>query len=181
MAASRVLGGAAILVQDHPMRYAIPGGGLLLVGAILSTVGCAPALVNSSMDNPAKSKDKLSSMQEYDIGPYKENHRYVMTLQHWTPSSIGVQIKVADLDACGKTDSYNYTLVDDRGSQHALVPAGASTTTTEKGRGSAILNVTTVEGSFDIAVGADAKAVTIQQRPKPDVGCPALDFRWTFQ
>ncbi|HEY2747796.1 MAG TPA: hypothetical protein VGL86_24405 [Polyangia bacterium] len=154
--------------------------GALLVGA-LCVGGCAPTLVNSSMSNPARSKDKLSSTQEYDIGPYRENHRYAMTLQNWTPSALGVQIKVADIAECGKTDSYTFTLVDDRGGRHALQPTGAPTATTEKGRGSAVLTVSTLEGMFDVAIGADSHAVTIQQRPKPDVGCPALDFRWTFE
>lgn len=148
---------------------------------VLLTAGCAPALVNGSMENPARSKEKLSSMQEYDIGPYRENHRYFMTLQDWTPSTLGVEIKVADLDECGKTDSYSFTLVDDQGAQHALKPAGEAKSTTEKGRGSAILNVATLDGSFDVAIGADSHAVTIQQRPKPGVGCPALDFRWAFR
>ncbi len=44
-----------------------------------------------------------------------------------------------------------------------------------------LLALLTEHGSFDVAVAAGSRAVTIQQRPKPDVGCPALDFRWTFQ
>jgi hypothetical protein len=152
-----------------------------LVAGALAAAGCAPTLVNSSMTNPARSKDKLSSTQEWDIGPYKENHRYTMTLENWTPSTLGVQIKVADIAECGKTDSYTFTLVDDNGAKHALTPAGAPTVTTEKGRGTAILNVATLDGSFDVAIGGDSHAVRIEQRPKPGVGCPALDFRWTFQ
>lgn len=152
-----------------------------LAAALLAAAGCAPTLVTSSMTNPARSKDKLTSSQEYDIGPYKENHRFAMTLKDWTPSSLGVEIKVADIAECGKTDSYSYTLVDDQGAKHPLKPAGAATETTEKGAGTATLTVTTLDGSFDVAVGADTHAVTIEQRPKPDVSCPALDFRWTFQ
>jgi hypothetical protein len=75
-----------------------------LPGAVLLS-GCAPTMVNSAMTNPARSKDKISSMQEYDIGPYKENHRYTMTLRDWSPSTLGVEIKVADVAECGKTDS----------------------------------------------------------------------------
>ena len=152
---------------------------LLLI--VLASAGCAPALVTGSMDNPARSKDKLSSMQEYDIGPYKENHRYVMTLQNWTPGTLGMEVKVADLDDCGKTDSYSYTLIDDAGAQHALTPTGEAKSTTEKGRGTAILNVSTLDGTFDVPIGPDSRAVTIQQRPKPGASCPALDFRWTFR
>jgi hypothetical protein len=148
---------------------------------VLLTAGCAPALVNGTMQNPARTNEKLSSMQEYDVGPYRENHRYMMTLQNWTPSSLGVEIKVADVDDCGKTDSYSYTLVDDQGAQHALKPTGDAKLTTEKGRGTAILNVATLDGSFDVPIGPDSHAVTIQQRPKPGASCPALDFHWTFQ
>jgi hypothetical protein len=152
-----------------------------LVAGALVIGGCAPTLVTSSMTNPARSKDKLSSTQEWDIGPYKENHRYAMTLKDWSPNALGVAIKVADLAECGQTDSYSFALVDDSGGRHALKPAGAATTTTEKGRGSAILNVSTLDGSFDVPIAAESHAVTIEQRPKPNVSCPALDFRWTFQ
>lgn len=152
-----------------------------LLAGMLASVGCAPTLVAGTTTNPAKSKDKLAATQEYDVGPYKENHRYTMTIKDWTPTSLGVEIKVADIAECGKTDSYSYTLVDDKGGKHALKPAAVPTETTEKGRGTATLTVTTLDGSFDVPIGADAQAVTIEQRPKPDVGCPALDFRWTFQ
>jgi hypothetical protein len=120
-------------------------------------------------------------MQEYDIGPYKENHRYTMTLRDWSPGSLGVEIKVADIAECGKTDSYSYTLIDDHGAKHAITPLGAATTTTEHGRGTAVLNVSTLDGTFDVGVDASSRAVTIQQRPRPGIDCPALDFRWTFQ
>ena len=148
--------------------------------AVVATAGCAPTLVSGTTTNPARSKDKLAATQQYEIGPYKENHRYAMTIKDWTPTSLGIEIKVADVAECGKTDSYSYTLVDDKGQKHALKPAAAPTQTTEPGRGTT-LTVSTLDGSFDVPIGADAQAVTIEQRPKPDVGCPALDFRWTFQ
>ena len=97
------------------------------------------------------------------------------------PERARHQIKVADIAECGKTDSYSFVLVDDHGARHALKPAGVPTTTTEKGRGTAILDVSTLDGSFDVPIGADSRAVTIEQRPKPELSCPALDFRWTFQ
>lgn len=153
----------------------------LVAGVLVAAGGCAPTLVNGSMTNPARSKDKLSSTQEWDIGPYKENHRYTMTLKDWTPATLGVEIKIADIAECGNSDSYTFTLVDDNGGRHALNAAGAPAMTTEKGRGTAMLNVSTLDGSFDVPVGADTRAVTIEQRPKPGVDCPALDFRWTFQ
>jgi hypothetical protein len=153
----------------------------LVAGVLAAAAGCAPTLVSGTATNPARSKDKLTSMQEYDIGPYKENHRFTMTIKDWTPTALGVEVKVADLAECGKTDSYSYTLVDDKGGKHPMKPAGVAAEKTEPGRGSAILNVSTLDGSFDVPIGADSQSVTIEQRPKPDVGCPALDFRWTFQ
>ncbi len=158
------------------LRRAIVG----LLG-VLALGGCAPRLVEGTMSNPARSRDKLSSTQEYEIGPYKENHRYAVTLRDWTPRALGVEIKVADLAECGRSDSYPFTLVDDSGTVHALTPIGTAVATTEKGRGNAVLDVSTLDGTFDVAIGPDSRAVTIRQRPKPDVGCPALDFRWTFQ
>lgn len=143
--------------------------------------GCAPTLVAGTMTNPARSTDKLSSTQEYDIGPYKQNHRFAMTLKDWTPTSLGVEIRVADIAECGKADNYSFTLVDDKGVKHPMRAAGAPAQATEKGEGTATLVVSTLDGSFDVGIGADARAVTIEQRPKPDVSCPALDFRWTFQ
>lgn len=155
----------------------------LLVGAAVSWAGggCAPTLVSGTMANPARSKDQLSSTQEYDLGPYKENHRYYVTIKDWTPTTLGVEIKVADIAECGKTDSYSYALVDDKGGKHPFKPTAAATQTTEPGRGSATLTVSTVDGSFDVPVAADTQSVTIEQRPKPDMSCPALDFKWSFQ
>ncbi|HEX6838118.1 MAG TPA: hypothetical protein VF334_16185, partial [Polyangia bacterium] len=95
------------------------------MAGILASAGCAPTLVAGTTTNPAKSKDKLAATQEYDLGPYKENHRYTMTIKDWTPTSLGVEIKVADIAECGNTDSYTFTLVDDNGGRHALNASGA--------------------------------------------------------
>lgn len=149
--------------------------------ALALAAGCGPVLVNGTMSNPARAKDKISASQEYDIGPYKENHRYAVTVKDWTPSSLGVEIKLADVAECGLADSYSFALVDDRGARHPLAQSGAPARTTEAGRGGVTLNVSTVRGTFDVPIGAAARAITIEQRPRPNVGCPALDFRWTFQ
>jgi hypothetical protein len=42
------------------------------------------------------------------------------------------------------------------------------------------LKVSTMPGTFDVAVGPNTRGITIEQRPQPNVSCPALDFRWTF-
>lgn len=147
----------------------------------LSLAGCAPATINGTMTNPAKSKDKLESMQEYDIGPYKENHRYYVTVKDWSPTELGVQVKIAEIGDCALAKSYSYTLIDDLGKAHVMQATGEPAVTTEKGAGSATLTVSTFGGRFDVPVGADSKAVLIQQRPQPGTSCPALDFRWQFQ
>jgi hypothetical protein len=149
--------------------------------AALALAGCAPTLVSGTMDNPAKSKDKLTSTQEYDVGPYRQNHRYYMTLKDWTPSSLGVEVKIAEIGDCAHADKFDYTLVDEHGARHALTPVAAPVQTTEKGEGSATLDVSTLDGKFDVAVAADTHALTVQQRPKAGVSCPALDFHWTLQ
>ncbi len=154
-------------------------------GCALATLGvaggCAPTLVAGTMPNPAKSADKLESTQEYDIGPYKEDHRFQMTLQGWTATSLGVRIKLADVGECGQAGSYAYTLVDDGGARHAMQTVDAPQVTTEVGRGNVTLTVSTFSGRFDVAVGAGTHAVTVEQRPQSGHPCPALDFRWTFQ
>ena len=151
------------------------------IAAVALAAGCAPALVSGTMTNPARAKDKISASQEYDIGPYKENHRYTMTVKDWTPAALGVEIKLVDVGECGRPDSYSFTLVDDRGARYALQQTAPPAETTEHGRADVTLNVSTVTGTFGVPLGADAHAITIEQRPRPDVGCPALDFRWTFQ
>jgi hypothetical protein len=157
----------------------------LRVGLGITTIGfalgCAPTLVSGTMAHPARTKDRIESSQEYEIGPYKENHRYEMTVKDWTPSTLGVRIKLADIGECGLAQSYSFTLVDDKGARHAFRQEGVPAETTERGRGTATLTVSTVSGSFEVPIGPEAQGITIQQRPQPNVSCPALDFRWTFQ
>jgi hypothetical protein len=158
----------------HPV---LPG----LVAAALAA-GCAPTLVAGTMSNPARSTEKLQATQEYDVGPYKENHRFTMTLKDWSATSLGVDIKLVDFGDCGLGKSYSFTLVDDAGGRHPLRPAGEPVTSNELGRGQTPLNVTTLAGTFDVAVAATSHAVTIEQRPLPGTSnCTALDFKWTFQ
>jgi hypothetical protein len=133
------------------------------------------------MSNPARAKEKIQASQEYDIGPYKENHRYTMTVKDWTPAALGVELKLADVGECGRFDSYTFTLIDDQGARYAFHPTAPPVQTTETGRADVMLNVSKVTGTFGVPIGAESHAITIQQRPRPQVGCPALDFRWTFQ
>jgi len=152
----------------------------LSLGLLGFVSGCAPALVNGTMRNPASTTDKLQSTQEYDVGPDRESHRYRITLGDWTPQSIGARIQVADPGPCGHTTSYAFTLVDEQGGRHPFRPDGAETPSTETIGGAAV-KVATVAGKFDVAIGAKTPAVTIQMRPVESMKwCPALDFRWGF-
>ena len=154
---------------------------LVAVGTLSLASGCAPTLVAGTMPNPSKSADKLESTQEYDIGPYKEDHRFQMTLLGWTATSMNVRIKIVDVGECGAASSYAFTLVDDSGARHAMQPVDAPEVTAEIGRGNVSLMGSTFNGRFDVAVGAATHAVTVAQRPTSGHPCPALDFRWTFQ
>ena len=79
-----------MLPAMQTLRSAVP------VVALGLAAGCAPTLVAGTMPHPARSHDKLESSQEYDIGPYKEDHRFQMTLKDWTPTSIGIHVEALD-------------------------------------------------------------------------------------
>ena len=78
----------------------------LALAACACAAACAPRVVAGTMVNPARSKDKIEAAQEFDLGPYKENHRYSMTVKDWTPQSIGVEIKLAEIGDCALPTSY---------------------------------------------------------------------------
>jgi hypothetical protein len=132
------------------------------------------------MPNPARSKDKIQSSQEYDIGPYKENHRYSVTIMNWAPNALTVEVKLADPGECALAQNYAFTLVDDHGAQSAFQPVGSPTQTTEPGHGNTTLTVSKLSGTFATAVGADTKTITIEQR-SPHTNCPELNFRWILE
>jgi hypothetical protein len=150
----------------------------VVVGPALLAMSCAPTLVSGSMPNPAKTSQQLQSTQEYDIGPYKENHRYSVSITKWTPESVACEIKLVDDANCADISKYTFTLVDDKGARYAFEPAGQATQATEKGRADATLTATTLDGKFTAAIGADTKNMTVQVRSQKGVDCPALDFRW---
>jgi hypothetical protein len=152
-----------------------------IVLVLFAAAACAPALVSSTMPNPARSKDKIRSSQEYDIGPYKENHRYQVTVTDWSSSALLVEVKIAESGDCAQMQNYSFTLVDDHGAQFPLQPSGPPAVTTEIGRGNATLQVSTLSGAFQVPLGPDSKTITIQQRPAKNVSCSALDFRWDLQ
>ena len=157
--------------------------GLLLLTAPLVALAtsCAPTLVSGSMTNPAKTSDHLQSTQEYDIGPYKENHRYTVSITKWTPTSVGAEIKLVDDASCADINNYTFTLVDDKGARYPFVFAGQATQATEHGRADVPLTATTVDGEFAAPISAATSAMTVQVRSQKGVDCPALDFRWDLK
>jgi|GEM_PF-5869964 len=153
----------------------------LLAAFLVATTGCAPTLVQANMANPATRPNQLESTQEYDIGPYKENHRYTVTLGVWTASSIAASIKLVDIDRCALPKSYTFALVDDNGASYPFRPSAEPEVKTEPGREGQTLNVATVAGNFAAPIVAATKTVTIEMRPLGGAYCPSLDFRWNLK
>jgi hypothetical protein len=154
---------------------------LPIVSLFAMTLSCAPTLVSGSMPNPAKSSAQLQSTQEYDIGPYKENHRYTVSITKWTPGSVGCEIKLVDDASCADANNYTFTLVDDKGARYPFVFAGQPVQATEQGRADVTLTATTLDGQFAAPIGAETKNLTVQLRSQKGVDCPALDFRWDLK
>ena len=157
----------------------MPAQRLLALPFVLAA-GCAPTLLVSNIANPTKTTDKTSVTQSYEIGPYKENHRYELTLSDWTPTSVALSAKLVDSDQCALPRSYTFTLVDDHDVRSSLQATGEPTQTSEVGRANKQLTVGVMAGTFNAAVGA-AKSVTVQMRPAGGAPCPSLDFRWVLQ
>jgi hypothetical protein len=154
---------------------------LLVLSLLLSAASCAPTLVSGSMTNPAKANQQVEAMQEYDIGPYRQNHRYSVSITKWTPTAVAAEIKMVDDAQCSDANNYTFTLVDDRGGRHALELTGHPTQTSERGQADVALTATTVDGKFAAEIGAESREMTVQLRGVKGVDCPALDFRWDLK
>jgi hypothetical protein len=152
-----------------------------VVSVAVLTAACAPTLVSGSMPNPARSSAQLQSTQEYDIGPYKENHRYTVAITKWSPNAVGAEIKLVDDASCADANNYSFTLVDDKGGHYPFVFAKQPVQATEHGRADATLTATTLDGEFDAPINADTKAMTVQLRAQKGVECPAFDFKWDLK
>ena len=157
-------------------RFRVVTGVLFALGS-----GCAPTLLVATVANPAKTSQTTTVSQTYEVGPYKENHRYELTLSDFSTSSVGFSAKLIDVDQCASPDSYTFTLVDDHDARAPLQPAAAPTVTKETGRANKTLVVATQAGTFSKGVTATTAFVVVQMRPVAGQSCPALDFRWSFQ
>jgi hypothetical protein len=155
----------------HPFAFLLP---------LCCITGCGITLLQASVTNPAKTSEKMTVTQSYEIGPYKENHRYELSLTGWTPTSIGLDIKLVDSDSCASPKSYTFTLVDDQSHSYPLTLSGEPTTTTETGRANKTLTVATVSGTFAAAISASTRSVLVQMRSLSSANCPSLDFKWSL-
>lgn len=153
----------------------------LSLSSMVWLAGCGPVLVTGTFPNPARSTDKLTATQTYELGPYKENHQYELTLQDWTASSIGLGIRLTDIDRCGDPASYTYTLVDDHGTKSSLRLNEDKRSVPQTGKVNMKVNVTTQTGVFAIAIAPSTTAVTVQMRPQGGITCPWIDYRFTLK
>ncbi|HLK92440.1 MAG TPA: hypothetical protein VKZ18_21270 [Polyangia bacterium] len=156
---------------------------LTLALAPLATLlgGCAPEVFSMTVGNPARGGDVAGAMQSYEVPPYRQEHRYEVTLSGWTPSALAFRIHLVNADRCGLPSSYAFDLVDDHGRHYPFQAAGAVHEGTAHGHMGATLHDDSIDGAFPIPVGADTRFVVVQIRPVADRGCTAVDFRWDFQ
>jgi hypothetical protein len=142
--------------------------------------GCAPAVLAMTVPNPATGANVAGAMQGYEVPPYREDHRYEVTLAGWTPSALAFHLHLVNADRCGLSSSYWFEVVDDQGRRYPFQPSGTAKETTATGHLGAVLHDSTFDGSFPISVGSQTRFVVLQIRPLADRGCTAVDFRWDF-
>jgi hypothetical protein len=150
------------------------------VGSAAGVLGCAPATVSMTVPNPARATTGYEATQSYDVPPYGEDHRYEVTLAHWTASRIGFRIHLVNADRCGQPSNYSFQLVDDRGRTYPIVDSQTIGTFERPGHLGARLNDVTIDDSFAAAVDAATQYLILQVRPIADRACTPLNFRFTF-
>lgn len=161
--------------SSHQIRAA-------LLAALPMTVGaCAPEVLAMQVANPATGGNASGAMQAYEVPPYREDHRYEVTLGEWTPLSLGFHVRFVNADRCGLPSSYALELVDDSGRRYAFQQIGVIRETTATGHLGATLHDSAIDGSFPVSIGAGTRFVVLQIRPITGRDCNAIDFRWSFQ
>ncbi len=133
------------------------------------------------MPNPAHPGTQVESTQSWEWGPFKENHHYEVTLSDWTPSSIGVRIKIVEVGRCARPDSYHVSLLDEKGLGTELRAADDLRETTQPGRAGMTVTVAEQSGEFATTIGPAASFVDVRMIPVQGYDCPDLTFRWKFQ
>jgi hypothetical protein len=133
------------------------------------------------MPNPALSRNAIEATQAYEVPPYREDHRYEVTLGHWSPSGIEFRIHLVNVDDCARPSTYSFELVDDRGRRYPFQQIGEAKATTTPGHLGATVSDVTVAGTFGVPIDAGTRNVVLEVRPRNERACTALDFRWDFQ
>jgi hypothetical protein len=157
--------------MSRSLLLAIAAAGLTAAG------GCGPIQATMAMPNPATTHDRVQARQVYEVGPYKENHRYEAAFDGWTKGSVRFSIRLVHPDACADPANWTFTLSDDAGRSYAFAPASQPARTTAKGRAGAVLRDVTVTGDFPAAVTAQTQWVELRMVPR-DPFCKEARFRW---
>ena len=147
---------------------------------LVAVVACSPVETQVRMPNPATTADHVEARQSYEVGPFKEDHRYELTLAKWTPKEIDFAIHLINVGNCGQAESYVFTLVDDQGHQYSMRALSAPTEAMRTGHAGASLRESTMQAAFDAAIGPQTRSVVLRVRPREDISCTSLDFRWKF-
>lgn len=155
---------------------------IALLATLPAVVGaCAPEILTMQVANPATAGNATGAMQAYEIPPYREDHRYEVTLGEWTPLSLGFHVRLVNADRCGLPSSYSLNLVDDAGRRYAFQQLGVIRETTRGGHLGATVHDSAIDGSFPVSIAAGTRFVVLQIRPLTGRDCNAVDFRWDFQ
>jgi hypothetical protein len=154
---------------------------VMKVALLLVAVGaCSPVQTQVRMPNPALTNDHVEARQSYEVGPFKSDHRYELTLEKWTPQEVDFAIHLVNVGDCGDSLSYVFTLVDDQGKTYPMREL-TSAATRLSGHAGAALRETKLECAFPASIGPSTKSVVVQIRPRGDVSCSSLDFKWIFE
>jgi hypothetical protein len=143
--------------------------------------GCAPAMTTMKMPNPALSPNAIEATQTYEVPPYREDHRYEVTLGRWSASGIEVRIHLVNVEDCAQPSTYSFELVDDRGRRYPFQQTGAVKATAAAGHLGATVSDVMVAGTFAAPIEASTRYVVVEVRPRNERACTGLDFRWDFQ
>jgi hypothetical protein len=166
-----------------------PDGTLLALPALMKralalaafAVACSPITTEVRMPNPARTTDHLQARQSYEVGPFKEDHLYELTLKKWTPQELDFGIHLINVGNCGQSGSYVFTLVDDQGHEYPMRELGPGEEKGRSGHAGSSLRESLLEGAFAAAVGPTTKSVVVRIRSREDAGCNSLDFKWLFE
>jgi hypothetical protein len=154
----------------------------VLLASLPAVAGaCAPEVLAMKVPNPVTGANAMGAMQAYEVPPYRQDHRYEVTLAEWTSLSLAFHVRFVNADRCGLPSSYSLDLVDDGGRRYSFHPTGLIHETTETGHLGATLHDSAIDGSFPVSIGSKTRFVVLQIRPIADRGCTAVDFRWDFQ